>query len=276
MTDLLLGLIGDNIAASRAPVLHRLAGAQVGVEVRYDRLVPAELGKPVEQILRECAAAGYRGVNVTYPYKEQVAQRVTIADPQVRAIGAVNTVMFGASGMVGENTDYTGFMAAYRATLGTEPPGRCALIGCGGVGRALAFALLALGAEEIRLFDRDMAKAHGLARDLLQADPARQVTVASGVAQATQGADGLLNGTPLGMVGIGGTPVARDEMAGARWVFDAVYTPVETPFLRDAAAAGLAVLPGYELFFYQGVHAWRHFSGMTLDEDALRQALAAA
>ena len=64
-------------------------------------------------------------------------------------------------------------------------------------------------------------------------------------------------------------------MAGAEWVFDAVYTPVDTPFLRDAGAAGLDVISGYELFVGQGVDAWAIFTGLPLDEARLRDDLAA-
>ena len=67
-------------------------------------------------------------------------------------------------------------------------------------------------------------------------------------------------------------------MAGAEWAFDAVYTPytpAETQFLSDAAAEGLAVVSGFELFFHQGVDAWALFSGRPIDPAALRAALAA-
>jgi shikimate dehydrogenase len=62
-------------------------------------------------------------------------------------------------------------------------------------------------------------------------------------------------------------------MAGAEWAFDAVYTPADTQFLTDAAAHGCQVISGWELFFYQGVHAWGFFAGLALDEDRLRHDL---
>jgi shikimate dehydrogenase len=65
-------------------------------------------------------------------------------------------------------------------------------------------------------------------------------------------------------------------LVGAKWVFDAVYTPVDTQFLRNAEAAGPAVISGYELFFWQGVHAWEIFAGLPLDLAALRAALPVA
>jgi shikimate dehydrogenase len=274
MTDTLkLGLIGDNIVRSRSPLLHRLAGAQHGIAVTYNRLIPKDLDQTFEAVFESCAGQGYRGINVTYPYKERAAGMVSIDDPLVRAIGAVNTVLFEGDGPQGQNTDYTGFIAGYRGTRGTAQPGIACLIGTGGVGRALAFALLALEAKEIRLVDRDQGKAEALAADLRQVPGAPEITVFADAEAAARGAQGLLNGTPVGMVGYGGTPLARGAMAGAEWVFDAVYTPVETEFLQDANAQGLALISGYELFFFQGVHAWKHFSGLSLDEGRLRQEL---
>lgn len=272
--DLLLGLIGDNIAKSSAPRLHRLAGDQNGMAVRYDRLVPAEMEEPFDALFDACPGRGYRGLNITYPYKERAAAKVRIDDPLVAAIGAVNTVLFQPDGAHGTNTDYTGFIAGYRAVRGDTPPGVACLIGTGGVGRALAFGLLALGAPEIRLVDRDAAKAEALARDLRAAGDGVRIVVAGDAATAAKGSAGLLNGTPVGMVGYDGTPLPADAMAGAEWAFDAVYTPVDTQFLQDAAAAGLTIISGYELFFYQGVHAWAHFADKPLDEGALRAALA--
>lgn len=273
--DLLLGLIGDNIAASSAPRLHRLAGAQTGLAVRYDRLVPAERGEPFDTLFEHCAPRGYRGINVTYPYKERAAQKVRVEDPLVRAIGAVNTVLFEPAGPQGFNTDYSGFIAAYRGERGETAPGVVCLIGTGGVGRAVAFGLAALGAEAIRLVDRDAAKARAMAAELEAAAPGLQVSLAESAEAGASGAQGVVNCTPVGMVGYEGTPIAAAALGGAAWCFDAVYTPVETQFLRDAAAAGLAVISGYELFFYQGVHAWAHFAGRPLDEAALRAALQA-
>lgn len=271
--DLKLGLIGDNIARSRSPLLHRLAGAQNGIQVQYDRLIPDQMGEDFDTVFEACVGRGYRGINVTYPYKERAARKVSIDDPLVRAIGAVNTVLFEADGPKGQNTDYTGFIAAYRNVRADAEPGAACLIGTGGVGRALAFGLVALGAQEVRLVDKDEAKASALANELRALDGATHIRVETDAAKAARGANGLLNGTPVGMVGYGGTPLPAEAMAGAQWVFDAVYTPVDTQFLQDAEAAGLDVISGYELFFFQGVHAWAHFAGMPLDEQRLRTEL---
>lgn len=270
MPDLHLGLIGDNITRSSSPMLHRLAGRQNRLEVRYDSLIPADLCKPFDQVFAECRAVGYRGLNITYPYKEIAADFVTIDDPQVRRIGAVNTVVFTDQGPLGYNTDYSGFIAAYRTVRGTTAPGPTALAGAGGVGRAIAFALLTLGASKIRLLDCQPSKANALAADLRAASPDTEIVVETTPEDLGQDASGLINCTPVGMVGYSGTAIPRSAMTQADWVFDAVYTPVETQFLQDAAALKLQIVSGYELFFFQGVNAWEYFSGLTLDQGRLR------
>ncbi|HEY9020919.1 MAG: shikimate dehydrogenase [Paracoccaceae bacterium] len=272
---LLLGLIGDNIGASRAPLLHRLAGAQHGIDVTYDRLVPREMGKPFDALFDHVAQAGYRGINVTYPYKEKAALRVRITDPLVQAMGAVNTVLFGKDQPEGFNTDYSGFLSAYRAARGDLAPGVVLLIGAGGVGRSLAFALAGLRAAELRIADLDSARARALANALRAGFPDLPITLGQSAADLAQGVEGVLNATPVGMVGHDGTPLPRNAMPARGWAFDAVYTPVNTAFLSDAAAAGLTAISGYELFIGQGVDAWHLFAGLPLDETRLRADLTA-
>ena len=266
-----LGLIGDNIAASQMPRLQELAGDQFGRPVRYARLIPREAGLDFDALFDRCRAEGMRGVNVTYPYKERAAARVTAADAGTKALGAVNTVLFEPDGPCGHNTDYSGFTEAYRAARGTSAPGTVCLIGTGGVGRAIAFALLALGGGPLRLADREAAKAEALAAELRAAGG--RATVHPSAEAAAEGAAGLVNCTPVGMAGYEGTPLEAGAMRGAAWAFDAVYTPARTTFLRDAGRAGLGVISGWELFFWQGVHAAALYHGRAPDADALRAAL---
>jgi shikimate dehydrogenase len=271
-----LGLIGDNIARSQAPRLHELSGRLAGIPVTYERLIPKDLGQDFGAVFASARDSGFRGLNITYPYKEQVVPLVRVPDPQVAVLGAVNTVLFTERGPEGHNTDWSGFAAAYRRTLGDRVPGPVCLVGAGGVGKAIAFALPSLGLERLALVERDIPKAESLASALRAAAPALDVRVTGDVAEGARGASGLVNCTPVGMVGYDGTPVPRVLMAGASWAFDAVYTPADTLFLRDAAAEGLVTLSGWELYFYQGLHAFAVFHGRELDEVTLRRALEAA
>lgn len=271
-----LGLIGDNIAESRAPELHAIAGRLCGLPVSYELLRPGDCGGTLKTVFGQCRDAGFRGVNVTYPYKERVIGHLAAADPAVAAMGTCNTVLFEPGGPQGFNTDYTGFIAAYRNTFGNAMPGRVALAGAGGVGRAIGFALAYLGADELGLFDLDERKSRALAEAIHAVYGHTPIRIAATIEEAVGGTDGLVNATPLGMGGLaghGGCPFPRDLVAGRRWAFDAVYTPADTPFVLAARAAGLAAMSGYELFLYQGIHAFHHFTGRNVAEDRLRAEL---
>ena len=147
------------------------------------------------------------------------------------------------------------------------------VVGAGGVGKAVAFALAELGAKQVSLFDSDREKGARLAAAIRGSAPEMETFVAASVEQAVAGADGLVNCTPLGMTGMPGTAVSRRLMGDARWAFDAVYTPVDTEFLSDARASGLETISGYELFFHQGTAAFEVFTGRQVEAAALREAL---
>jgi shikimate dehydrogenase len=268
-----LGLIGDNIAASRSPAFHRLAGQMCGLDVSYDLLVPRELKRDFEAVFDRARRDGYRGLNITYPYKERVLARVRIDEPIVRSIAACNTVVFESAGTTGTNTDYSGFRAAFCANFAPAAPGRVAMAGCGGVGKAIGFALAGLGASALHMFDTNRPKATELAQALALAYPALDVQIAPSVEEACAGVDGLVNCTPSGMIGMGGSAFPNDVFGGRLWAFDAVYTPIDTPFLLAARSAGLSIMGGYELLLHQGVDCFRIFTGHEVDLGDLRRAL---
>ena len=182
--------------------------------------------------------------------------------------------MFEPGGPRGFNSDYTGFIAAWRTRFETKRPGVVCQVGAGGVGRAVAFGLAELGAEAIRLVDLERPRAERLAAALREARPETETVIAASLERAADGARGIVNCSPVGMVGHEGTPVPRGLMDGADWAFDAVYTPVDTCFLADAESAGLETLTGYELFFEQGLDCTEIFLGGRVDRSRLRQALA--
>ncbi|WP_235911563.1 shikimate dehydrogenase family protein [Mesorhizobium xinjiangense] len=269
-----LGLIGDNIRRSRSPELHRSAGRLIGLDVTYDLFIPRDMSQPFDAVFERCRKEGLRGVNITYPYKEQAAEMVEIADSLIAAMGAVNTVVFGSGRAAGHNTDYSGFVAAYRQAFGDRTPGDVVMIGAGGVGRAVAFGLVTLGAGRLTIVDRDAGKAEALAAVVQQVSEGRMRATATTDAATAADAQGIINCTPVGMVGHPGSPVPIEALGGQSWAFDAVYTPVDTLFKQQAEAAGIAVLSGYELFFHQGVQAFRIFTGhLPPDLGVLRSAL---
>lgn len=264
-----LGLLGAGIGRSMAPAFHVRAGELVGLPVTYDLLEqPATGGDRLAAVVEECRTAGYRGLNVTYPFKELAASLASIDDPGVAAIGAVNTLLLDRDGQpLGRNTDHSGLVRRWRQRWPDQAPGVVGLLGAGGVGRASAFALADLGASAIRAFDVDRARAVALRDDLVGRHPTLEVSVAADAEGAIGGADGIVNGTPVGMYIAPGCPVDPAAVGDQTWLFDAVYSPLDTPLVRLSEAAGLRVLGGFELFLGQAVDAFEAFTGVSLPGD---------
>ena len=273
MEKIRLGLVGDNIAASRAPDLHHTAARICGIDVAYERLVPRDLGLAFDAVVARAKEQGLRGLNITHPYKERILQFVTVEDSTVKAIGACNTVLFNVQ-TIGLNTDYTGYIEAFKERFGNALPGAVAMAGSGGAGKAIGFALAQLGAKSLKLFDADERKSLALADSLRNAQRRMDVFVAPSLEDACEDVDGLVNCTPLGMTGYEGNAFNGVRLKGRRWICDAVYTPVETAFLKEGEAAGVEILSGYELFLYQGIHAFQLFTGRQVDAVTLRRVLA--
>ena len=214
-----LALIGGNIRQSRSPELHRLCGELTGLEVTYDLLIPDELGQDFETTFDACARSGMRGVNITYPYKERVAGLGRLRSARGAHRLAEHHRLRGGRA---DRPQHRLFRLPLRLSKRLRPtprPAQSRLIGAGGVGRAIAFALAELGASRFSLFDSVEAKARALARDLRQIGV--DAKVASDVARAVAGADGIVNSTPVGMSGpTAGTPVpacsARPAALGLR------------------------------------------------------------
>jgi shikimate dehydrogenase len=259
-----LGLFGAGIGHSLAPFLHQQAGLQLGLKVSYPLFdTPAEQFPKVILGLKNCQEQGFTGVNVTHPFKDLAKDLVQIENPHIRAIGSINTIRF--SDQQGFNTDYSGFIRAYQARFATTPPGSVTLLGAGGAGKAVAFALVALGATSLQIMDLNTDRA----KDLAQRLPITTTVLTPEELETAPTSQGLVNCTPIGMYQYPGIPINPALIGRQDWIFDAIYTPLETSFLRQAREKGIAILGGAELFFYQGVDAFEIWSGLKLDETAL-------
>jgi shikimate dehydrogenase len=256
----LTGLIGAPIAQSASPAMHEHAAAALGAHCHYQLIEVA--GADLEELralLDGVRRLGFAGVNVTFPYKEAVVELLDELSPAARAIGAVNTVVVGDGRLIGYNTDTSGFERAIRDLVASSSRGPVAVIGAGGVGKAIAFALAGLEVAEISIFDTDRAKAEHLVKQL-RGD--LKVRIAGSVEDALRGAVGLVNATPVGMLPNRATPVPDSLLHRGLWVADAVYSPLWTPLLTAAKAKGAAVMTGRDLAVYQAADAFELFTGL--------------
>jgi shikimate dehydrogenase len=255
----LTGLIGFPIARSASPAMHEQAADALGMRCHYQLIEVADAGREeLHALLEGVKRFGFAGVNVTFPYKEAVVELLDELSPGAAAVGAVNTVVVRDGRLVGHNTDTTGFARAARDLVAGSARGAIAVIGAGGVGKAIACALVGLGVEAIRIFDTDRAKADHLAA-LLRAH--NGIAVVDRVEDALRGAVGLVNATPVGMLPSRDTPVPDALLHDGLWVADAVYTPLWTPLLTAAKARNARVMTGRDLAIYQAADAFELFTG---------------
>ncbi|MGQ0686825.1 shikimate dehydrogenase [Bradyrhizobium sp.] len=257
----LTGLIGAPIKRSASPAMHERAAEALGVHCHYQLIEVAGAGTEELRLLLEgVKRLGFAGVNVTFPYKEAIVPLLDELSPGAAAIGAANTVVVRDGRLIGHNTDTTGFALAIGDLVARSRSGAVALIGAGGVGRAIAFALGALGVTELHIFDADRAKAEALARLLLPGS--LKTGIADGVEAALRDAVGVINATPIGMLPSKASPVPEALLHRGLWVVDAVYSPLWTPLLIAARAKGATVMTGRDLAIHQAADAFELFTGL--------------
>ncbi|WP_445218646.1 shikimate dehydrogenase [Bradyrhizobium sp. Pa8] len=266
---LLTGLIGAPIAHSASPAMHERAAEALGLRGHYQLIeVAGADAAGLRMMLEGVRRLGFAGVNVTYPYKEAVVPLLDELAPGAAAMGAVNTVVAKDGRLIGHNTDTTGFARAVAPLL--APSGNAvAVIGTGGVGKAIAFALASLRVSDLRIFDSETARAEKLASLLARHGGA---TVAKSVEDALDGATGLVNGTPVGMLPNRGMPVPAALLHEKMWVADAVYSPLITPLLAAAQAKGARIMTGRELAIYQAADAFELFTGLAPSTEVMGEA----
>src|SRR5262249_53477817 len=161
---------------------HEQAADALGVRCHYQLIEVAGADRAqLRSLLDGARRLGFAGVNVTFPYKEAVVDLLDELSPPAAEMGAVNTVVVRGNARGGHNTDTTGFERAASGLVAASEHGAVAVIGAGGVGKAIAFALARLGVSQVRIVDTDRTKADALAR-LLAAY--RGVSVAGSVAEA--------------------------------------------------------------------------------------------
>ncbi len=256
---ILTGLLGAPIAQSAAPAMHERAADALGLRCHYQLIEVAGAGRNELKLLLEgVRRLGFAGINVTFPYKEAVLDLLDELSPAAAQIGAVNTVIVRDGQLIGHNTDTTGFARAVAPLVTASAHGPVAVIGAGGVGKAIAFALASLDVTELRIVDCERPKAAQLAAGL---EGLTKATDSEGIEDALRGAVGLVNASPVGMLPNTGTPVPDHLLDARLWVADAVYSPLWTPLLTAAKAKGATVMTGRELAIYQAADAFELFSG---------------
>ena len=276
----LVGLIGANILQSLSPALHEDAFAAAGIHGAYHLMdTDVLVGRTLADLVAASRTVGFLGVNVTFPFKEAVVPMLDGLSPEAAQISAVNTVVIGRDGrMTGHNTDRIGFRRSFEESLGAAAvAGKTALlVGAGGAGRAVAFALMDLGVGTLLLHDQDAARAGALVDTLATHFGPKRARLARDVTTALAEAAGVANATPVGMRGISGNPLPMAAIEARHWVADVIYTPLETELVLSARAKGAKSFGGGGICVHQAAAAFQLFTGIAPDVERMHRVFRAA
>ncbi len=269
----LYGIFGYPVEHTFSPGMHNAAFKELHMNASYVPFAvhPAQLKNAVKAIL----PLGLCGLNITVPHKQNVVSFLDDLSEEAHLIGAVNTIQIVKGKLVGHNTDGRGFIRSLRDDARYDPKGKTVfLIGSGGAARAVCFSLALSGVRKIFLYDVDHQKAETLARTIRKKTGVDAQTLSAGdVALAAKEAGCLINATPLGLKKNDPLPLKRELIHKRHLVYDLVYNPSETKFLKAAKERGAKRLSGLGMLLYQGVIAFEIWTGVKAPVNVMKNAL---
>jgi 3-dehydroquinate dehydratase/shikimate dehydrogenase len=243
------GVAGDPVAHSLSPAIMNAAFRRENVNAVYLALH----AKTLKDLLTCVREIPIHGISVTMPYKESILPHLDNTDAHTTKIGACNTVVRAQDGkLYGFNTDASGIVRPLERRLNTLEGARILVIGAGGAARAAVFGLKERGSE-VYILNRTA----GPAKKLAHQAHARLIKRADLKKLAF---DVIINATPVGMGNSKESPL-QDKEINARYVFDMIYDPPETRFLKLAKERGAQIIPGIEMFAHQAARQFEIWTG---------------
>jgi len=276
-SPLLTGLFGYPVRHSISPAIHAAAfrarrrpGLYLAFAVPPRRLQAALLG---------CRALSFRGLNLTIPHKVAAIPLLSSLSREARLLGAVNTVIFRAGRLFGDNTDGRGFVRAVEEEGFRLKGKKIFLAGAGGAGRAVAMRSALEGASSIAIADPLASRAAGLAGRVNRTAPgiARAAPIGStDWEEALAEADLAVNASPLGMKPSDPLPFPPARLPRSSFIFDLVYNPAETRLLRAARRIGRRGRNGLGMLVHQAALSWELWTGEEAPLEAMKDAARSA
>jgi shikimate dehydrogenase len=272
MTDY-YAVIGNPISHSKSPLIHEMFAEQTGQDIRYERIeAPIDgFGKTVDRLRNE----GYKGCNVTVPFKFEAFQYANSKSKRAEIARAVNTLKFENDLAYGDNTDGAGLVADIEKNFHFPISGKSILlIGAGGAAWGVLHPLLVESPSRLTLSNRTIAKAEDAIRILAQFDrPAATEFAAMEFSElAGKKFDLVINATSAGLSGQE-IPLPKDIFAEGSLAYDMMYGK-ETPFMAFARANGASVVSdGLGMLVEQAAEAFYIWRGVRPDTQPVIAAL---
>ncbi|MES2996476.1 MAG: shikimate dehydrogenase [Verrucomicrobiota bacterium] len=274
----ILAVLGFPVKHSLSPEMHQRALDEAGIAGRYVRF-EVESGQIVAAFDR-MRTLGFIGCNVTVPHKLEALAACDEVSAEAREIGAVNTIHFRDGKIIGSNTDGPGLANAVCESFGKSLGElKAVILGAGGgAGRAIAVTCALHGCPEILLVNRSLEKLGPIAGQLETISPGTRVSTLAFSSDRLGGeirqCDLIIQATSLGMNEDDPPVLPEDVLRAGQFVYDGIYQPPETAFLRSAKAAGCQTANGLAMLLHQGALAFQTWFPGTRPLAAMRAALA--
>ncbi|HBE19741.1 MAG TPA: shikimate dehydrogenase [Cyanobacteria bacterium UBA11149] len=273
----LLGVIGDPIEHSLSPVMHNAAIAKLNLDYIY---LPFPIkAQDLQNAIAGFAAIGLQGFSITIPHKQAIIPFLSEISDIAQSVGAVNTVWRTETGWSGTNTDVAGFIAPLKAYNWDWSQTTAVILGNGGASRAVVVGCYQLGCKSIHIVGRSWEKLQQFQESWLNSPLPITTNIHpdSELPELISQADLLVNTTPVGMYPhIAESPVNLDIMTRLKEtaiVYDLIYTPKPTQFLKYATKQGATGIDGLEMLVQQGAAALEIWLQQTPPADIMRQSL---
>ncbi|MGI5880325.1 MAG: shikimate dehydrogenase [Syntrophomonadaceae bacterium] len=268
-----LGLLGNPVGHSLSPRLHNAVFADMGINALY--LPFALQASQLEQALYGLQSLGFRGVNVTIPFKEAVVPYMDELSVEARDCGAVNVIDFKNNKMIGHNTDGAGFIQAlHEADVAVN--GRTVILGAGGAARSIVAALARAGMNEILIFDIEAQRAQHLA-SLIPVSSGTSIRgrllTEADFSRSARESNLIINCSPVGMYPqVDAAPIETLKSVQPHSVIvDIIYNPEETRFLQSGHKQGCKTLNGVPMFVHQAALTLQILLGINPDIEFMKE-----
>ncbi|MBI4734271.1 MAG: shikimate dehydrogenase [Rubrobacteridae bacterium] len=272
------GIIGYPLTYTLSPFMHNAALEELGLDYRYLPFVvePAHLIEAINGI----KALNISGINVTMPHKENVIPLLDELSEEALQMGAVNTIKNTGGSLTGHNTDGVGFLRSLQDEHYDVSGKHVVIIGAGGAAKAVAMAVAGAGAASLTIVAREKSKADAL-KDKISAYyhnlSIKTLSLSDDLADIMLVGELIVNATPIGMKESGCLlPVPLDLISGKHFIFDLIYTPLETALIKEAKQKKAKAINGLGMLLYQAAAAFEIWTGISAPVETMREALLGA
>ena len=265
----IVGIFGYPVEHTLSPVMHNSAFEYLKLDYVYLPFLvkSSELKFAIEAI----KALNIVGVNVTIPHKEKICIYLDRLDISAEKVKAVNTVVRKDFRLIGYNTDGIGFVKSLEGKFNLKSK-NVLLLGAGGAGRAISWALLENKVRKISIYDIKIDKVTKLVKDI--GDKERFEVISSNeVEKVIAKIDLLVNATPVGMTAHPGTsPIDTNLLHKELFVYDIIYNR-KTKLIKEAERIGARCLAGIEMLLYQAAASFELWTDRKAPIEIMRKSI---